>query len=197
MKDVLLESRLEELLKTGRSQNAWLPTPVNDAELKEAYDLAKWGPTSMNTQPMRLLILRSEESKERLKPALSPGNVAKALTAPVVALIAYDLDFHQHLPRVFPHNPNARAVYFGNDPLIESTGFRNGTLQAAYFLLALRAGGLDVGPMSGFDSAKVNTEFFSGTSLRINFICGIGHGDQAKVLVRLPRLGFEDVARII
>ena len=188
------ELALDILFKNARSQNGWSSDPVEESELRAAYDIAKWGPTSMNVQPMRILFLRSAAAKERLKPALAASNVAKVSTAPVVALIAYDLNFHEHLPRVFPHNPNAKALFSGNDTLAEATGFRNGTLQAAYFMLALRAVGLDVGPMSGFDSSKVNAEFYSGTTLRVNFICGIGHGDAAKVFTRLPRFEFDEIA---
>jgi 3-hydroxypropanoate dehydrogenase len=191
------EAALETLFKNARSQNGWLPEPVGVDELKAAYDIARWGPTSMNVQPMRVLFLQSEQAKKRLVPALAPSNVAKVTTAPVVALIAYDLNFHEHLPRVFPHNPNARDMFASNPAFVEATGFRNGTLQAAYFLLALRAIGLDIGPMSGFDGAKVNAEFFANSSLRINFICGIGHGDPSKVFNRLPRLEFEEIAQTL
>jgi 3-hydroxypropanoate dehydrogenase len=191
------EAALETLFKNARSQNGWLPEPVGVDELKAAYDIARWGPTSMNVQPMRVLFLQSEQAKKRLVPALAPSNVAKVTTAPVVALIAYDLNFHEHLPRVFPHNPNARDMFASNPAFVEATGFRNGTLQAAYFLLALRAIGLDIGPMSGFDGAKVNAEFCANSSLRINFICGIGHGDPSKVFNRLPRLEFEEIAQTL
>lgn len=188
------ETTLDTLFVNARSQNGWRPDPVSDAEIEAAYEIAKWGPTSMNTQPMRLAFLRSAESKERLKPALMPTNVEKVMSAPVVALIAYDSDFHANLPRIFPHNPAASAFFTGNPAVIEPTAFRNGSLQAAYFMIALRAVGLDVGPMSGFDPAKVNAEFFAGTNWRINLICGIGHGDPTKVYERLPRLSFEEVS---
>lgn len=191
---VIDRTALDRLFYEARSQNGWQAGEVGDDQLKAAYDIAKWGPTSMNTQPMRLLFLRSAEAKERLRPAMSPGNVDKVMTAPVVALIAFDEAFYEHLPKIFPHNPDAQAVFAGNEPLIKGTAFRNGTLQAAYFLLALRAVGLDAGPMSGFDPAKVQEEFFAGTTLRINFICGIGHGDPDKVYTRSPRLDFEEVA---
>ena len=186
-------SALATLFTDARSQNGWRPDAVGDAEIRKAFDIAKWGPTSMNTQPMRLVLLRSSEAKERLKPALAPSNVEKVLTAPVVAIIAYDVEFHSKLPIVFPHNPNAEAYFTTNAAMIEPTAFRNGSLQAAYLMLALRAVGLDVGPMSGFDTAKVNAEFFADKSWRANLICGIGHGDPTKVFNRLPRLTFEDV----
>ena len=191
------EATLSTLLVGARSQNGWRDNSVDDADLRAAYEIARWGPTSMNTQPMRLLFLRSAEAKARLKPALMPGNVDKAMTAPVIAVIAYDTAFHAHLPVTFPHNPGARAFFEGKDALIQDTAFRNGTLQGAYFILALRAVGLDVGPMSGFTAPLVDAEFFAGTTYRTNFLCGVGHGDTAKVFPRAPRLHFEQVAEII
>jgi 3-hydroxypropanoate dehydrogenase len=191
------ETSRATLFKDARSQNGWRLDPVSDDQLAEAYDLAKWAPTSMNTQPMRLLFLRSADAKERLKPALAPTNVDKVMTAPVVAVIAFDTEFYTQLPRTFPHNPHAQAFFTGNQAMIEPTSFRNGSLQAAYLMLALRAVGLDLGPMSGFDPAKVNAEFFADTTWRVNLICGIGHGDPSKVFDRSPRLDFADVARIL
>lgn len=189
------ETMLSRLFANARSHNGWRPDPVSDAELAEAYDIAKWGPTSMNTQPMRLVFLRSAEAKERLKPAVGPRNVDKVMTAPVVAIVAYDTRFYTRLPEVFPHNPAAQGMFEGNAGLAQATAFRNGTLQAAYYMLALRAVGLDVGPMSGFDAAKVDAEFFADTPWRANFICAIGHGDHGKIFDRLPRLVFEEVTR--
>ena len=194
---VIDQVALDTLFHQARSQNGWRPDEVSDAELRAAFDIAKWAPTSMNTQPMRLVVLRSAEAKERLRPAMAPTNVDKVMTAPVVVLIAFDEAFHAHMPRIFPHNPNAQAFFAGNDALIQSTAFRNGTLQAAYLMLAFRAVGLDAGPMSGFDPAKVQQEFFAGTSLRINFVCGVGHGDPAKIYDRSPRLDFDEVATIL
>ncbi|MGE4431154.1 MAG: malonic semialdehyde reductase [Sphingobium sp.] len=191
------QAALDTLFHQARSQNGWRPGEVSDEELRAAYDIAKWGPTSMNTQPMRILFLRSQEGKEKLRPAMSPGNVDKVMTAPVVALIAFDEAFHRLLPKTFPHNPNAQSIFAGNEALIQGTAFRNGTLQGAYFLLALRAVGLDAGPMSGFDPAKVQEAFFAGTTMRINFICGIGHGDPDKVYNRSPRLDFEEATSIL
>lgn len=189
------EKMLSLLFKDARSHNGWRSDPVSDVELAEAYDIAKWGPTSMNTQPMRLVFLRSAEAKERLKPAVGPRNVEKVMTAPVVAVVAYDSRFYTRLPEVFPHNPAAQGMFEGNPGLAQATAFRNGTLQAAYYMLALRAVGLDVGPMSGFDAAKVDAEFFAESSWRVNFICGIGHGDHGKVFDRLPRLEFGEVTQ--
>lgn len=191
------EATLERLFLAARSQNGWRVEPVPDDALRAAYDIAKWGPTSMNTQPMRLLFLRTAEAKERLKPALSPGNIEKAMAAPVVAIIAYDTQFHTQLPKVFPHNPGAPGMFASNATLSQGTAFRNGTLQGGYFMLALRAVGLDVGPMSGFDAVKVDSEFFAASPWRANFLCGIGYGDPAKVLDRLPRLEFGDVAQTL
>lgn len=191
------EAALAALFKEARSQNGWRPDPVSDEELREAYDIAKWGPTSMNTQPMRLLFLRTAAAKERLKPALAPTNVDKVMTAPVVAIIAYDAEFYRHLPVTFPHNPNAEGLFTANPAMVEPTAFRNSSLQAAYLMLSLRAVGLDVGPMSGFDQTKVNDEFFADTTWRVNMICGIGHGDPAKIFNRSPRLVFDDVAKLL
>jgi 3-hydroxypropanoate dehydrogenase len=185
------------LFTEARSQNGWRADPVSDDQLRAAYDIAKWGPTSMNSQPVRLLFLRSQEAKARLEPAMSPANVEKVMTAPVVAIIAYDMQFHTRLPQTFPHNPAAVGYFTGNPASIEPTAFRNGSLQAAYFMLALRAVGLDVGPMSGVDLNKVDLEFLDGTSFRSNFVCGIGHGDPEKLFGRSPRLPFDDVARIV
>ncbi len=188
-----IDATVARLFTDARSQNGWLPDPVGDDELRAAYGIAKWGPTSMNTQPMRMLLIRSAEAKERLRPALAPTNVDKLLAAPVIAVIAYDMEFHAHLPRTFPHNPNAQGYFTGNPASIEPTAFRNGSLQAAYWMLALRAVGLDVAPMSGFDAAKINAEFFAGGTWRVNLLCGIGHGDPAKVFQRSPRLEFEQI----
>ena len=187
------EIALERLFSNARSQNGWLDVPVLEDELRMAFDIAKWGPTSMNTQPMRLLFVRSDQEKERLRPALSPGNVDKVMNAPVVALICYDTQFYRQLTKTFPHRPEASKLFENSPALAEATGFRNGSLQAAYFMLALRAVGLDVGPMSGFDAGKVEKAFLAGTSWRINMICGIGHGDSAKIFDRLPRLGYDEV----
>lgn len=188
---------LDRLFSGARSQNGWRPDPVGDDKLLAAYEIAKWGPTSMNTQPMRLVFLRTTASKEKLKPALSPTNVEKVMTAPVVAIFAHDLHFYSELPRIFPHRSGAKDMFANNAVLAESTAFRNGSLQAAYFMLALRAIGLDVGPMSGFDPALVNAAFFAESSLRVNFICGIGYGDETKLFDRLPRLSFDETAQLL
>lgn len=194
---VVDEATLRRLFMEARSQNGWLPDPVDDEQLRAAYEIAKMGPTSMNTQPMRIEFLRSPEAKERLRSTLAPTNVDKVMAAPVVAIIAYDTEFHENLPRIFPHNPNAQGMFTGNPAMIEPTAFRNSSLQAAYYLLALRAVGLDVGPMSGFDAAKVNAEFFANSTWRANMLCCIGRGDPAKVFPRLPRLSFDEVTRTL
>ena len=186
---------LERIFLGARSQNGWSTESVGNEALRAAYDIAKWGPTSMNTQPMRLVFLRSAEAKARLKPALAPSNVEKVMSAPVVAIIAHDTQFYTRLPKTFPHNPAAETLFASNPALSVSTAFRNGSLQGAYFMLALRAVGLDVGPMSGFDPAMVDSEFFSQSHWRSNFLCGIGRGDPAKVFERLPRLTFDEITQ--
>jgi 3-hydroxypropanoate dehydrogenase len=190
------DAALARLFTKARSHNRWMARDVSDALLREAWELAKWGPTSANCLPMRIVFARSPEAKARLAPALLPGNVEKTTTAPVVAIIGYDLDFPELLPRLYPA-ADARSWFIGHDKLILETAFRNGTLQAAYFLLALRALGLDAGPMSGFDQAKVNAEFFPGGRIKSNFLIAIGYGDPSKLYPRGPRLAFEEVAQII
>ena len=195
--DTQASPALQTLFLKGRSQNGWRAADVDDAEVQAAHDMAKWGPTSGNCQPMRLVLLRSPEAKARIEPHLAPGNIAKAMSAPVLAVIAYDTAFHREMPRLFPHRPDAGQRYADNPGLAETTALRNGSLQAAYFMLALRAVGLDVGPMSGFDAEKVDAEFFADSTWRTNFLCGVGRGDPTKVLQRLPRLEFSDVARVL
>lgn len=196
----MIDSRaIEALFTQARSQNGWLATPVTDDQLRQAFDLMKMAPTSANTQPARFVFLRTAAAKERLRPAMSPGNVDKTMSAPVVAIIGHDVEFHEHLPRVFPHNPGFKAMFDGdaNRGFRESFAFRNGSLQGAYFMLAARAVGLDVGPMSGFDNAKVDAEFFPGGTVKSNFICNLGHGDSSKVMERLPRFEFADVCTLL
>ena len=187
---------LDQLFREARTQNGWRQRPVSEVLLREALDLAKMGPTSANTSPMRIVFVKSQEAKERLKPTLSPGNVEKTMTAPVTAIIGHDLEFYERLPQLFPH-ADARSWFLGKDAFIADTAFRNGTLQGAYFLLALRAVGLDVGPMSGFDAAKVDAEFFAGTTIRSNFLVNIGYGDPTKLFARSPRLEFDEIARFV
>lgn len=187
---------LDRLFRSARTHNGWRDTPVSDAELRELYDLVKFGPTSANTQPARFVFVKSAEAKARLGPALSEGN-RKALAAPVIVLIGYDLDFHDRIPQVFPHNPGFRDLFVNNPGMVEPHAFRNSALQGAYLILAARALGLDVGPMSGFDAGKVEAEFFPGGRIKVNFIAALGHGDPQKLMDRLPRLSFEEAAKIV
>lgn len=186
---------LEQLFTEARTHHAWQPEPVGDDLLRELYDLAKWGPTSMNSQPMRLVFVKSDEAKARLVPALMGSNAEQVAAAPVTAIIAHDERFFAHLPELFPAF-DARPMFASNPALSRETAFRNGTLQAAYLMMAARSLGLDVGPMSGFDSAKVDEAFFAGTSWRTNLLVNLGYGDASKVYPRGPRLSFDQVARI-
>lgn len=187
---------LDLLFRNARTHNGWLDKPVSDALLMQVYDLAKMAPTSANQQPMRIVFVKSAEAKAKLKPALDAGNVEKTMTAPVVAIIGYDLKFYEHLPKLFPH-ANARAWFEGNDELIKLSAFRNGTLQAGYFLLAARALGLDCGPMSGFNNAMVDEAFFAGTAVKSNMLINLGYGDASKLYPRSPRPEFNDFCRIV
>lgn len=187
---------MAQLYTAARTHNGWLDREVPDALLELAVDYAKWGPTSANCSPMRIVFVRSPEAKERLAPAMSPGNLEKTMAAPATAIIGHDLDFHEHLPKLYPAT-DARAWFAGNDELIAETAFRNGTLQAGYFILALRAVGLDAGPMSGFDKAKVDAAFFAGTRVKSNFLINIGYGDPAKLYPRGPRFACEDIAKFV
>jgi len=193
----LSDDALDQLFRAARTNNAWQPRDVPDSLLHEIVDLAKMGPTSANSQPARFLFVKSRAAKERLKPFLSPGNRDKTMQSPVCAIIAYDLRFYEHLPRMFPHNPDARSWFEGNDAVIAETALRNGTLQGAYLMLAARALGLDVGPMSGFDNAGVDEEFFAGSTVKSNFICSIGYGDPAGIRPRGPRFAFSEMATIL
>jgi 3-hydroxypropanoate dehydrogenase len=187
------DDALDLLFRQARTHNGWQDRPVADDLLRQAVEIAKMGPTSANCSPMRVVFVRSPAGKERLEPALSAGNVEKTMAAPATAIVAYDLAFHELLPRLFPH-ADARAWFSGNNALVAETAFRNGTLQGAYLMLALRSIGLDVGPMSGFDREKVDAAFFAGTSIRSNFLCNIGYGDPSKLFPRSPRLAAEEIA---
>ncbi len=187
---------LEQLFTRARTHNGWLAKEVPDALLERAVDYAKWAPTSANCSPMRVVFVRSPEAKARLAPAMSDANRPKTMAAPATAIVAYDLDFLDSLPRLYPAT-DARSWFIGNETLIGETAFRNGSLQGAYLLLALRAVGLDCGPMSGFDRAKVDAEFFQGTRIKSNFLINIGYGDPANLYPRGPRLDFEEIARIL
>ena len=167
-----------------------------DALLHQIVDLTKLGPTSANSSPARFLFVKSREAKERLKPYLSEGNRDKTMKAPVCAIIGYDLDFYQHLPKLFPH-ADAKSWFAGNEAKIVETAFRNGTLQGAYLIMAARALGLDCGPMSGFDNEGVDREFFAGTKIKSNFLCNLGYGDASVLFPRSPRFSFDEMARIV
>ena len=187
---------LDIIFREAHTHSAWLDKPVSEALLHQVYDLMKWAPTSANSSPARIVFVRSAAAKQRLLPAMAPGNVDKTRTAPVTAIIAYDMEFYEKLPALFPQ-ADARSWFAGNRPLIDTTAFRNGTLQGAYLILAARALGLDAGPMSGFDNAKVDKEFFSGGKVRSNFLVNLGYGDHAKLFPRNPRLPFADAAQIL
>jgi 3-hydroxypropanoate dehydrogenase len=195
MVNPLDDAALDQIFRQARTHNGWRDEPVADDLLRRLYDLVKMGPTSANCLPMRLVFVRSREAKETLRPCLAAGNLEKTMAAPVTAIVAYDLEFYENLPRLFPHT-DARSWFTGNDELIRTTAFRNGSLQGAYLILAARALGLDCGPMSGFDNAKVDAAFFPGSRIRSNFLVNIGHGDPAKLFPRTPRLAFDEACRI-
>lgn len=187
---------LDTLFRTARTHSVWLDKPVSDDLLVQIYDLMKWAPTSANSSPVRIIFVKSESAKQRLLPAMIPGNIDKTRTAPVTAIIAQDHEFYNKLPHLFPH-ADARSWFAGNQSLIDTTAFRNATLQGAYLMLAARALGLDAGPMSGFDNEKVDQEFFSGTHIKSNFLINLGYGDASGLFPRSPRLAFEDAAKIL
>ena len=187
---------LETIFRKARTYNGWLPQPVSDEQIRDLYDLMKWGPTSANGSPARFVFLRSKEAKERLRPALSPGNVEKTMSAPVTVIVAYDLRFYEKMDKLFPHNPGIKKV-FENPALAEVTAKRNGTLQGAYLIIAARALGLDCGPMSGFDNAGVDKEFFAGTQIKSYFLCNLGFGVPTSVRPRAARLGFDEACKIL
>ena len=190
----LSNEALAILFNDARTHNAFVDRPVPEDLLRQAVDLAKMAPTSVNQSPFRVGFLRSMAAKQRLAPALSPGNLDKTLAAPVVAIAGYDTKFYEHLPFLFPH-ADAKSWFAGNAAFAERSAFQNGTLQVAYFLLALRAVGLDTGPMTGFDNAKVDAEFFAGTDVKSNVIVNIGYGDGEKLFPRSPRFGFDQIAK--
>jgi 3-hydroxypropanoate dehydrogenase len=187
---------LAQLFNEARTHNAFLDRPVPKALLREALELAKMGPTAANQQPLRVLFLRSREAKERLRPAMAPGNLEKTMAAPVVAIAGYDLEFYEHLPYLMPHR-DFKAVFAGNPELAARSAAQSGTLQVGYLILALRAVGLDAGPMGGFDPAKVEAEFFPDGKVKANVIINIGYGDDTKLFPRSPRLSFEQMAKIL
>lgn len=197
MSKALDASGLDQIFRTARSYNGWQEADISDVTLDAIYQTAAFGPTSANCSPARFVFLKSGAAKERLKPLLIPTNVDKVMGSSVVAIIGYDLEFYEKVPQLFPHNPEARDWFAGNDALITETAMRNGTLQGAYLMIAARALGYDCGPMSGFDRAGVDKEFFPGTSVQSNFICSVGVGDPASIFERSPRLAFDEACEIL
>jgi 3-hydroxypropanoate dehydrogenase len=205
------DSALDTVFREARTYAKWLPTRVTDQTLRDLYDLLKWAPTSANSAPARFAFLRSREAKERLRPALAPKNVEKTMTAPVTLIVAYDLKFYEHLPKLFPQNPGIGKLFESNAEMVETTAKRNSSLQGAYLILAARALGLDCGPMSGFDNAKVDEaffaagkpcfgceqEFFPEGHVKSNFLCNLGYGDPATLHPRLPRLSFAEACSLL
>lgn len=187
---------LDQLFVKARTHNGFSSQPVDDEVLHQLYDLVKMGPTSANCSPARFVFIKSHEARQKLKPALSPTNVDKTMSAPVTVIVGYDKEFYEHLPRLFPH-ADAKAWFVGNQKMIDATAFRNGSMQGGYLILAARALGLDTGPMSGFDAAKVDEAFFAGTTYTANFLVNLGYGDHAKLFARSPRLEFDEAAKIV
>ncbi len=186
----------EQLFDNARTHNGFSAEAIPEAKLRQLYELMKWGPTSANTSPARFLFVTTPDAKARLLECMAPGNVEKTKAAPVTVIIGMDMEFYEHLPSLFPHAP-ARSWFAGNQAMIDSTAFRNSSIQGGYFILAARALGLDCGPMSGFDPAKVDAAFWEGTSVKTNFIVNLGHGDSSKLFTRSPRLTFEQACKII
>jgi len=198
MTAVLDEKGLDLIFRQARTHNVWLDKPVDDAILHRIYDLAKLGPTSANTCPLRVVFVKSPAAKERLKPALAPGNLDKTMAAPVTVIAAIDARFYEFIPRLFPHNPDFAKIFTkpGQEEFTKAHAFRNATLQAGYLIIAARAIGLDTGPMSGFDNAKVDEAFFPDGRWKSNFLINLGYGDSTKLKPRLPRLDFNEVCRV-
>lgn len=197
MPSAIPDSAFDQLFRAARTHNKWQPKDVPDSVLHELIELMKLGPTSANCQPARVVFVKSPEAKERLRPFLSNNNRDKTMSAPVCAIIAYDLEFYEHLPRVFPHNQAARTWFEGKADQVATTALRNSSLQGGYFILAARALGLDTGPMSGFDNAGVDKEFFPGGTVKSNFLCSLGYGDPSVLFPRLPRFAFDEIAKIL
>ena len=195
----LNDESLDVIFRGAHTHNAWLPKPVDDDLLRRVYDLAKMGPTSANTTPMRVVFVKTPAAKERLKPALMAGNVEKTMAAPVCAIVANDLRFYEYIPRLFPQNPKFGDLFTapGMEEFTRTHAFRNATLQGAYFIIAARALGLDTGPMSGFDNAKVDAEFFPDGRCQSNFLINLGYGDPSKLFPRNPRLEFDEVCKFV
>lgn len=193
---MLNQEALDTLFTQAHTNTVWLDKPVTNGQLRDIYELMKWAPTSMNCQPARIAFVKSPEAKEKLAACVSAGNVQKVLTAPITAIIGMDMAFPRKMPQLFPHM-DAQSLFNADEKLTADTAFRNSSLQGAYFIMAARAIGLDCGPMSGFDAAKVNEAFFVGTKVQANFLCSIGYGDHEKIKPRLPRLTFEAACAIV
>jgi 3-hydroxypropanoate dehydrogenase len=196
IKTPISQEALDQLFREARTHSKWLPEPVPVELLRKAYELARLGPTSANSSPARFVFLTTPGAKARLKPALAPGNVEKTMAAPVTVIVAWDTEFHEKLPRLFPQ-VDMRSFFVGNRALIDETAFRNSSLQSAYFILAARALGLDCGPMSGFDADQLNAEFFPDGKWKVNLLCNLGYGDPSKLHSRNPRLSFEEASVIL
>lgn len=190
-------NKIKDLFITGRTHNDWIEKDVPDSLLHELYNLMKWGPTSANCSPARITFIKSQEAKNRLVKYLIESNIEKTISAPVTAIIAYDTKFYEFIPKLFPHNPEAKEWFSGSEEFAEVTAFRNSSLQGAYFILAARTLGLDCGPMSGFDNVGIDNEFFSESNFKSNFICNIGYGDHNKLFDRSPRFDFDEVCKIL
>jgi len=211
MSQPIADGAMDTLFREARTYFAWQDRPVTDQTIRDLYDLLKWAPTSANAAPARFAFLRSTEAKERLRPALAPLNVEKTMSAPVTVIVAYDLKFYDQLPKLFPHSPGIKQLFESNPELVEVTAKRNSSLQGAYLILAARALGLDCGPMSGFDHAKVDEEFFAAGKpcfgcdqeffpeghVKTNFLCNLGYGDPSKLFPRLPRLPFNEACSLL
>jgi nitroreductase len=197
MSDHILSDRdLDTIFRSARTYYSWADTPVTRVQMQAIYDLARMGPTSANASPARFVWCASDEAKAKLADCASDGNRPKVLAAPVTVVIGMDMQFYTRLPELFPHDQTARSWFEGHETVVRDTAFRNSSLQGAYLIMAARAVGLDCGPMSGFDKAKVDAAFFAGTSVETNFICSIGHGTDEKLFPRLPRLAFEEACEI-
>ena len=190
-------NKIKDLFIAGRTHNDWIEKDVPDSLLHELYNLMKWGPTSANCSPARITFIKSQEAKNRLVKYLIESNIEKTISAPVSAIIAYDTKFYEFIPKLFPHNPEAKEWFSGSEEFAEVTAFRNSSLQGAYFILAARTLGLDCGPMSGFDNVGIDNEFFSESDFKSNFICNIGYGDHNKLFDRSPRFDFDEVCKIL
>ena len=197
MSSKLDDKSLDIIFREARTHNAWTDKQVSDDTLKALYDLMKWGPTSANCSPARIIFVKSKEAKEKLATVLSEGNLKKSMQAPVTAVIGYDVEFYERLPELFPHAPEAKTWFNWSKEWAEQTAFRNGSLQGAYFMIAARSLGLDCGPMSGFDMKKADELYFAGTTVKVNFLCNLGYGDPAGLFGRSPRLPFDDACKIV